>query len=139
RAAIALALSGGVDPVMAVKLEVALMRFRIFRGYSTEARNNVRAMLKLPGIKEPNFFRAHALYVGGVLATNQSDHTEATKMLTESLVIRRGLGNARETAAALSTLSTLHLQRGDLAKAREYEEEAIPIFRELGDGIGEAI
>jgi tetratricopeptide (TPR) repeat protein len=60
-------------------------------------------------------------------------------MLTESLAIRRGLGNARETAATLSTLSTLHLQRGDLTKAREYEEEAISMFRELGDGIGEAI
>ena len=139
RAAIALALTGGVDPVIAVKFEVALMRFRILRGYSTEARNNVRAALSLPALHEPTVARAHALYVGGVLATNQSDHAEASKMLTESLVIRRGLGNARETAAALSTLSTLHLQRGDLAKAREYEEEAIPIFRELGDGIGEAI
>src|SRR5215831_10628495 len=48
RAAIALALAGGVDPVLAVKLEVALMQFRIRRGYSTEARNNVRAALALP-------------------------------------------------------------------------------------------
>ena len=91
RAAIALALSGGVDPVIAVKLEVALMRFRILRGYSTEGRNNVRAALALPAIQEPNCFRAHALYVGGVLATNQGDYAEATKMLTECLAIRRGL------------------------------------------------
>ena len=39
RAAIALALSGGVDAVMAVKIEVALMRFRILRGYSTDRSN----------------------------------------------------------------------------------------------------
>jgi len=38
RAAIALALAGGVDPVIAVKFEVALMNFRIHCGYSTEAR-----------------------------------------------------------------------------------------------------
>jgi hypothetical protein len=48
RAAIALALAGGVDPVMAVKFEVALMRFRTLRGYSREARNNIRAALLLP-------------------------------------------------------------------------------------------
>ena len=34
RAAIALALAGGVDHVIAVKFEVALMRFRILRGYT---------------------------------------------------------------------------------------------------------
>ena len=139
RAAIALALSGGVDPVMAVKFEVALMRFRILRGYSTEARKNVRASLVLPGVQEPNFFRAHALYVGGVLATNQSDHAEATKMLTECLAIRRGLDNPRDTAATLSTLATLHLQQDDVVKAREYQEEAIGVFRSLDDRLGEAI
>jgi len=139
RAAIALALAGGVDPVLAVKFEVALMRFRILRGYSTEARKNVRAALVLAGIREPNVARAHALYVGGVLATNQSDYAEATSMLTECLDIRRGLGNPRETAAALSTLATLHLQQDDLAQAREYDEEAIGIFSDLGDRVGEAI
>ena len=139
RAAIALALAGGVDPVLAVKFEVALMRFRILRGYSTEARNNVRAALELPGIREPNVARGHALYVGGVLATNQSDYGEATKMLTECLEIRRGLGNPRETAAALSTLATLYLQQDDLARARDYEQEAIAIFRAVEDPIGEAI
>ena len=138
RAAIALALAGGVDPVLAVKFEVALMRFRILRGYSSEARNNMRAALLLPGIHEPNVARAHALYVGGVLATNQSDYVEATKMLKECLEIRRGLDAPRETAATLTTLATLHLQQDDLAQARDYEEEAIGIFRDLGDRVGEA-
>jgi tetratricopeptide (TPR) repeat protein len=99
----------------------------------------VRAALVLPGIREPSVARGHALYVGGVLATNQSDYAEANKMLTECLEIRRGLESPRETAAALSTLATLHLQQDDLARAREYDEEAIGIFRDLGDRIGEAI
>jgi predicted ATPase/class 3 adenylate cyclase len=139
RAAIALALAGGADPVIAVKFEVALMRFRSLRGYSTEARNNLRAALALPALQEPTVARAHALYVGGALAHIQSDYAEAAKMLTECLTIRRGLGNAREIAAALSTLSTLYVQQGEIAKARDCEEEAIGIFRDLGDGIGEAI
>jgi predicted ATPase/class 3 adenylate cyclase len=139
RAAIALALAGGVDPVIAVKFEVALMRFRTLRGYSSEARNNVRAALALPAIQESNVARAHALYTGGTLAKNQSDHVEATKMLAECLAIRRDLGNLRETAATLSALSTLYLRQGETAKARDCEEEALGIFRELGDRIGEAI
>ena len=139
RAAIALALAGGVDPVIAVKFEVALIQFRRLRGYSAEARNNVRAALGLPGIREQGVARAHALYVGGVLATNQSDYAEASSMLAECLEIRRGLGNPRETAATLSMLVELHMQQDDLAKARSHEEEAIGIFRELGHRDGEAI
>ena len=139
RAAIALALAEGVDPVLAVKFEVALMRFRILRGYSTEARNNVRKALVLPGIREPNAARGHALYVGGGLATNQSDYGEATRMLTECLAIRRGLDTPRETGATLSTLATLHLQQDDTAKAHDYEVEAIGIFRDIGDRVGEGV
>jgi predicted ATPase/class 3 adenylate cyclase len=139
RAAIALALAGGVDPVIAVKFEVALMRFRTLRGYSSEGRNNIRAALALPALQERNVARAHALYVGGALAINQSDHAEAQKMLTECLEIHRSLQNPRETAAALSNLATLYLQQGDIEKARDYDEEALDIFRKLGDRVGEAI
>ncbi|TMH59919.1 MAG: adenylate/guanylate cyclase domain-containing protein [Betaproteobacteria bacterium] len=139
RASIALALAGGVDPVIAIKFEVALMRFWMLRGYSTEARDTIRAALALPALQELTVARAHALYVGGVLATNQSDHAEAATMLEECLEIRRGLGKPPETAGTLSTLATLYLQQDDVAKARACEEEAIGIFRELGDKIGEAI
>jgi len=139
RAAIGLAMAGGVDVVIAVKFEVALMRFRILRGYSTEARNNIRTVLTNPSLREPSVARAHALYVGGVLATNQGDSSEAEKMLAECLAIRRGFANPSETAGTLSTLATLYLQMGDAAKARDCEDEAIGIFREIGDQIGETI
>ena len=139
RAAIGLALAGGVDPVMAVKFEVALMRFRTLRGYSSEARNNIRTALALSQLQERNVARAHALYVGGALAINQGDHAEARKMLTECLEIHRSLQNPRETAAALSNLATLYLQQGDVAKAHDYDVEALGIFRQLGDRVGEAI
>jgi predicted ATPase/class 3 adenylate cyclase len=139
RAAIALALSGDVDPTIAVRFEQRLMRFRLLRGYATEGRRNVRAVLALPGIQEANRFRANALYVGGVLASDQGDYAEATRMLTDCLAIRRGLSDPRETAAALSELATLHLHRDDLAKAAEYEAEAITLFRDLDDKLGEGL
>ena len=138
RAAIALALAGRVDPVIAVKFEVALMTFRILRGYSAEARNNVRAALALPAVIEQDVVRGHALYLGGVFAYIHGDYAEATKMLTECLAVRRGLRRPQELAATLSTLSTLHLHQGDAVKARDCMEEALGIFREIGDRIGEA-
>jgi len=138
RAAISLALGGGVDPVIAVKFEVALWTFRILRGYSTEARNNVRAALALPEIGEPNVARGHALYLAGGFALLQGDYAEAMAMLTECLAIRRALGAPKDTAPTLSTLSTLHLRQGNIARARACEEEAIALFRAQGDQVGEA-
>jgi non-specific serine/threonine protein kinase len=137
RAAVALALANGVEPVNAVKFEVALMNFRILRGYSTEASNNIRAALAIPGL--PDIARCHALYVGGALATRQGDHAGAMTMLTECLALRRALGNPRETAGTLSTLAVAHRQQGDTTRARECAEEALGTFRELGDRVGEAI
>ncbi|HTQ74269.1 MAG TPA: tetratricopeptide repeat protein, partial [Burkholderiales bacterium] len=139
RAAIAFALCGEIDPTIAVRFEQRLMRFRLLRGYATEGRKNVRAVLGLPGIQEANRFRANALYVGGVLASDQGDYTEATEMLTECLAIRRGLSAPIETGAALSELATLHLQRDDLTKAAEYEAEAIVIFRDINHPLGEGL
>ena len=52
RAAIALSLSGGVDPLIAVKMGVALQGFWIARGYVTEGRAIMRAALALPAVQE---------------------------------------------------------------------------------------
>ncbi len=139
RAAIMLALEGGVDPFIAVKLEVAMQGFWILRGYATEGRKYVRAALALPAVQESELAKGWALYVGAALAESQSDYSEARRMLEESLALRRGLGNPVDVAATLSTLSWVRLREGDTAQARACEEEAIAIFRELGDRIGEGI
>jgi predicted ATPase/class 3 adenylate cyclase len=137
RAAIALSLSGGTDGATAVKLQVALMRFWMLRGYSSEGRNNVRAALALPDL--PSIARAHALYVAGALAINQSDYAEAKTLLTECLALRRELGDPREIAATLSTLSIVPLQQGDAPTSRECESQALAMFGELGDRLDEGI
>ena len=139
RAAIALTLEGGVDPIIAVKFEVAMQGFRTLRGYSTEGRKNVRAALALPAVEASGVAQGHALYVGAALAAAQSDYAEARRMLEKSLVLRRGLGNPIDIAATLSTLSWVRLHEGDAMEARACEEEALALFRELGDRDGEAI
>jgi predicted ATPase/class 3 adenylate cyclase len=139
RVAILLALDGEVDPVLAVKFEVALMGFWMLRGYFTEGRNYVRAALALPAVQASDVAHAHALYVGAALADAQGDHLEALRMLEACLALRRGTGNPVEVAAALSLLSLVRLHAGDATSARESEEEAVEIFRELGNRIGEGI
>ncbi len=110
RTAIALALGGGTDPILAVKFEVALMGFRFLRGYSTEGRNYVRAALALPAVQASDIAHAHALYVGAVLADGQSDYAEArtdaravSRTAPRDRKSRRHRGNsvhARDGAAA---------------------------------------
>ena len=139
RGAMALALSGGVDPLIAVKLPVALLGFWMLRGYATEGRSAVRAALAMPAIRASDVAHAHALYVGAALAESQSDFDQARDMLETCLTLRRGLGNPVDIAATLSTLSPARLQAGDAAGAEEGEQEALRIFRELGDRVGEAI
>ncbi len=139
RAAIKLALDGGVDPIIAVKFEVALLGFWMLRGYATEGRKYVHAALALPAVRTSDLAHAHALYVGGGLADSQSDHAEARRMLEQCLELRRRLGNAFEIAATLSTLSLVRLHTGDASGAREGETEAAEIFRQMKEPIGQAI
>ena len=61
RAAIAYSIGGRGDPVIAVKIEVALQAFRVYRGYASEGRNNLRALLAHPAIVSYDLARAYAL------------------------------------------------------------------------------
>lgn len=139
RAAIRLALDGVVDPIIAVKFEVALLGFWMLRGYATEGRNYVRAALALPSVKASENVYAHALYVGAGLADSQSNRAEARHMLEECLELRRRLGNPVDIAATLSTLSLVQLHAGDAEGALKGEVEAFEIFRKIDDRIGQAI
>jgi predicted ATPase/class 3 adenylate cyclase len=139
RAAIAYATAGGGDPVTAVKIEVALQAFRIYRGYATEGRTNLSVLLVHPAIMSHDVARGHALYVGAALAYAQADYREAQRMLETCLALRRGLGDETDIAATLSTLAVARLRLGDAVRARSCEEEALAIFRRLGHRSGEAI
>jgi predicted ATPase/class 3 adenylate cyclase len=139
RTAMALTLSGGTDALMAVKFTVAMRFFWTLRGYSSEGRKLVKAALALPEVGASDVAQAWGLYVGAGLAESQSDHAEARQMLETCLQIRRRLGHAVDIAATLSTLSLARLHGGDPAGAEACEREAIAIFRQSGDQIGEAI
>lgn len=139
RVALALALSGAIDPFVVVKFSIALMTFWMLRGYTTEGRTIVRAALAMPAIQASEVARAHALYVEAALAGSESDHVQALHMLEECLALRRKLGDPVEIAATLSTLSLARLQAGDPVLAGTSEHEALALFRAAGERLGEAI
>ncbi|HSQ10152.1 MAG TPA: tetratricopeptide repeat protein, partial [Burkholderiaceae bacterium] len=139
RSAMSLALDGGVDQFIAVKMAVALQPFWRLRGYATEGRKLLRMALAKPEIAGSDLAQAWALYVAAALAESQSDHREAREMLENCLELRRRLGNPVDLAATLSTLSLVKLQTGDVAGAAECEKEALRIFRDIGHRRGELI
>ncbi len=139
RAAMATALAGGVDPVVSVKLCVAMQTFWLLRGYVSEGRAAVRSALALPTVQAEPVPQAHALYTGAALATRQGDHAQARAMLGTCLALRRAGGRPVEVAATLSTLALAQWQGGDVAAAVASETEALQLFEGLADPQGQAI
>ncbi|HSC97712.1 MAG TPA: tetratricopeptide repeat protein [Casimicrobiaceae bacterium] len=121
------------------KIAVAMQGFWILTGRSIESRDYIRVVLTLPAVQAHDVALGHALYVGAALATSQGDYAEACRMLERCLLLRRGLGNEFDIAAALSALAEALVHTGKPAEAREREEEALAIFRRLEDRRGEAI
>jgi predicted ATPase len=139
RAAMALALAGETDPLLAVKMAVPLQGFWLLRGHATEGRALLAAALALPAVQASDMAHAWALYVAAALAGSQSDHAQARQMLEECLLLRRRLGQPADLAATLSTLAWTRLQLGDAEGAAEGEREALAMFEQLGDVQGQAI
>jgi len=139
RAAITLTLDASVDPVIAVKIEVALMWFRILRGYASEGRKHIRAALAEPAVQASDYIHGHALYVGAALAYSQGDNAEARQMLEKCLEIRIRDGKKPEIAHAWPTLAMAKLNLGDPEGARAAATQSIEIVRELGDRVNETI
>lgn len=140
RGAMRCALSGGADPMIAVKLAVALQQFWILRGYAGEGRKLVQAALALPAVQASDMARAHALYTEAALASDgQGDHRAAREMLETCLELRRGLGDPVWIAATLSTLALVRLQSGDIHGAAACETEALELFAASNDRFGQAL
>jgi predicted ATPase/class 3 adenylate cyclase len=139
RAALGLAIAdqGSVDPIVAVKLAVALQGFWILRGHASEGRAALQTMLNLPAVQVSDMVHGFALYVDGCLAWSQSDHAAALAQLATCLELRRKLGKPEETAATLSTLAVARLSCGDAAAAHEAALESLALFRDCAYQIGE--
>ncbi len=131
-----LADEGHVDPIVAVKLAVALQGFWILRGHTSEGRAAVAKLLALPALQSNAWMHAHALYLSAALAVSQGDHVAAQRDLQVCLELRRSLDNGYDVAATLSTLAIAKLSAGDGEGARAADDEALTLFRQCPRPLG---
>ncbi len=134
RAALRRCLAAEGDAEAGLRLAGALWWFWHIRGYFTEGREWLDAMLAR--VTEPTAARAKALNGAAVLARNQSDYAAARALAQESLAIKRELGDLQGIASSLSNLGTLALSQGDYAAARPFYQESLDIERSLGNRQG---
>jgi predicted ATPase/class 3 adenylate cyclase len=120
-----------------VRLAGAIWRFWSVRGYLTEGRSRLSAVLSraAAGVPSDSYraVRAKALEGAGFLAMNLGDYDEGRRLFEESLTIGRDLGDPRVIAGALNNLGDAMRFLRDPEAARALYEESLGIGRELND------
>ena len=133
------------DPQLAVRLAFALWRFWQQRGYLNEARARFDRLDAQGWALEPIDGARFAEAYGGI-AYWQSDAPTARRQYDEQLRLWRELGDKRELANALynrAYADMIDVMNGKVAPPEDERDEplldeALAIYRELGDVGGEA-
>jgi predicted ATPase/DNA-binding XRE family transcriptional regulator/Tfp pilus assembly protein PilF len=140
RAALKWSLASGnpADLEMGLRIAGALGKFWELRGYFSEGRETVTALLDSTANTTlgKSAARAKALNVAGRLALYPGDFVAARSTYEESLAISTSLGNKAAAAASLNHLGVLFAAQGEHEKARAQYEQSLAIRRELGDEAG---
>jgi DNA-binding CsgD family transcriptional regulator/tetratricopeptide (TPR) repeat protein len=117
---------------MALRFCVALWWYWRRRGYWSEGRRWLKAVLALSGAGEQMEMRARALSAAGELAALQFDGQVAFLLLSESVALYRGMGDVRGLVFPLAILGWVMLRQGDSAAGVHLLEESIGLCRKLG-------
>ncbi|HEX8696024.1 MAG TPA: tetratricopeptide repeat protein [Longimicrobium sp.] len=138
RAALDWAVRAG-DAARALRLGAALCRFWLIRGFHTEGRRRLRAVLALPHAAADEPLRARVLSGAAILAYEQGDLGEGTTLLEEVLAHHRAAGDARGVAETLNHMGWVAFYTGDLERVRTLTEEALALHERRGDTRGIAL
>jgi predicted ATPase/transcriptional regulator with XRE-family HTH domain len=124
------------DGERALRLAAVLWHMWQVRGYLTQGRRRIAALLEIPGSEAPTLARARVLNGAGVLALNQRDVQSARRQFGESLRLHRHLRHDQGVAWVLIHLSWLCLDVGRLKAGDRFVHEAHAICTRLGDRNG---
>jgi predicted ATPase/class 3 adenylate cyclase len=136
RQSLALCLEEPEGAEAGLRLGAALWRFWKVRGYLSEGRTHLGAVLAREMGQEQRKVRGRALNGAGVLAWGQGDFAVARALHEESLTIFRELGDRQGIANSLFRLGNAADSPDD--RTALYVE-SLTIFRELGDKRGIAL
>jgi predicted ATPase len=137
RAAIREALAAD-DPDTALRLGAALWRFWLTRGYFSEGRYWLAAML-VAGAALPAERRTVALNGLGNLAWSQGDYAAARGYHESNLVLRRAVGNGRDIGITLNNLAIIAMSEQDYEQAETLLTEALALAEAAGEAAMTAI
>ncbi len=126
------------DGELCLRLASALGRFWEVRGYFSEGRQRLSAVLAMGAAQGRTAARAQLLARAAELAFRQSDYSATQSLARDSLAIFREVGDRRGAASALIKLGNAAAEAGDYAAAPRFLEEALATWRELGDKHGTA-
>jgi len=124
-----------------LRLAAALWRFWYTRGYLSEGRQWLDALLTLTrqnGDVGAATVRATALNAAGVLARGQGDYAPAVALSTASLQLCRDEGNTQGSANALANLGNVACDQGGYKQAIVLFEESLALRRDSADAWGTA-
>ena len=117
---------------LAARFCAALGWFWYLKGYWSEGRRWIDAVLELSDGETSTKAQARMLYSAGNLAYYQDDYQTARTMLIKSIELCRELGLEQELAHALSMLGMLMHVQGDSLAARRLLEESETLCRTRG-------
>jgi tetratricopeptide (TPR) repeat protein len=127
------------------RLAIALWWFWIERGYLSDGRRWIEALLALdraggpPGESPPALparTKAYLIQVAGILAMAQGDHDRAIALHEEGLGVYRDLGHNKGVSASLRELGFVAFEQGDYERAVRLHEQSLALAREYGTTFG---
>lgn len=123
---------------LGLRLANALAFFWEARGYYSQGRERLAAVLSMVAAQGRTPARANLLARSAELAYRQSDFKATTSFASESLMIYRELMDQQGMASALIKLGNAAEELGNYTAASKYLNEALMIWRKLEDRQGTA-
>lgn len=121
------------DVERGLRLANALWMFWYIRGYASEGRGHLDALLALPGSAAFTGLRAKGLLGAGQLARDEGDYAAARALMEDSVALFRAAGDGSGLRQALFGTGFVARTQDDHAAARELFGEALASARSAGD------